>query len=397
MPSKSDRQSTGPAHPTGMNFAIAGAALLVVAGVVAFSFATGVNQKQTAGVVGAPIRVTSTACEPNAMTVAAGRRSFEITNASDRPIEWEILDGVVVVAERENIAPGFRQMLTVTLAPGDYDMTCGLLSNPRGTLRVTPSEEWSTASADIGLRAFLGALGEYKVFLITEANAAIAGAEALSAAIKDNDLDNAQNLWRAARLPYKHIEPLAYRLSDLESAIDPVADYLAGRETDPGFTGYHRLEYGLFETGTTDGLTDIADALISDLTELKTRVSAFSIDPALLVALPADMARQLADGRIEAGEDHYAHADLAELAASLDGIAKLAGLLQDVLAPVDPALVTRIGDRLAATTAEIAALKSGDTYPTYDTVNADSRARLAGSFAELADTLDQINRVIGGV
>ena len=397
MSSNPDRQTTGPARPVGMKLALIGAALLVVAGILAFSFATILNQDRTASIVGEPIRVTTTACEPNVVTVEAGRRSFEITNASDRPIEWEILDGVMVVAERENIAPGFKQMLTVPLAPGDYDMTCGLLSNPRGTLHVTPSEEWSTASTDIGLRQFLGALGEYKVYLITQANAAIAGAEALSAAIKADNLEEAQNLWRAARLPYRRIEPLAYRLSDLETTIDPVADYLAARETDPGFTGYHRLEYGLFEARTTDELADTADALVSDLTELKARMSAFTIDPALLVALPGDMARQLADGKIVAGEDNYAHADLGELAASLDGIAKLAGLLQDVIEPVDPALVTRIDEQLAATAAEIAALKSGDAYPDYDTINADRRAQLAGSFTALADTLDQINQTIGGV
>ncbi len=397
MSSKPDRQTTGPTRPAGMKLALVGAAFLVVAGIVAFSFATALNQSRTAGVVGEPIRVTTTACEPNAVTVEAGRRSFEITNASDRPIEWEILDGVMVVAERENIAPGFKQMLTVSLAPGDYDMTCGLLSNPRGTLHVTPSEEWATASTEIGLREFLGALGEYKVYLITQANAAIAGAEALSAAIKADDLETAQNLWRAARLPYRHIEPLAYRLSDLETTIDPVADYLAGREADPGFTGYHRLEYGLFNARTTEGLAGVADALVSDLTELKARMSAFTIDPALLVALPGDMARQLADGKIAAGEDHYAHADLSELAASLDGIAKITGLLQVVLEPVDPALVTRIDDQLAATGAGITALGSGDAYPDYDTISAEKRAQLAGSFTELADTLDQINQAIGGV
>ncbi len=44
-------------------------------------------------------------CEPNALTVPAGRASFRIVNRSDRAVEWEILDGVLVVEERENIAP----------------------------------------------------------------------------------------------------------------------------------------------------------------------------------------------------------------------------------------------------------------------------------------------------
>jgi iron uptake system EfeUOB component EfeO/EfeM len=56
-------------------------------------------------------------------------------------VEWEILDGVLVVEERENIAPGLSQVINANLLPGDYAITCGLLSNPRGTLHVTPTAE----------------------------------------------------------------------------------------------------------------------------------------------------------------------------------------------------------------------------------------------------------------
>ena len=66
----------------------------------------------------------------------AGKTTFKIKNASTRRLEWEILKGVMVVEERENIVPGFVQSLTATLDPGTYEMTCGLLSNPKGTLTV---------------------------------------------------------------------------------------------------------------------------------------------------------------------------------------------------------------------------------------------------------------------
>lgn len=83
--------------------------------------------------------VTDKGCEPIALTVAAGKTMFKIKNTSKRAIEWEILQGYMVVEERENIIPGFVQNLTATLEPGDYGMTCGLLSNPKGSLKVTAS------------------------------------------------------------------------------------------------------------------------------------------------------------------------------------------------------------------------------------------------------------------
>jgi Dyp-type peroxidase family/Cupredoxin-like domain len=41
-----------------------------------------------------PITVTDRGCEPNAVTVPAGKTTFRIRNQSRRALEWEILDGV---------------------------------------------------------------------------------------------------------------------------------------------------------------------------------------------------------------------------------------------------------------------------------------------------------------
>ena len=78
------------------------------------------------------VTVTDKQCEPMSLTVNAGKTQFLIVNQSQKALEWEILKGVLVVEERENIAPGFSQKLTANLQPGEYDMTCGLLTNPKG-------------------------------------------------------------------------------------------------------------------------------------------------------------------------------------------------------------------------------------------------------------------------
>lgn len=82
------------------------------------------------------VGVNDEACEPMQLTVKRGKTQFLIKNNSARAVEWEILKGVYVVEERENIAPGFSQKLTAKLEPGKYEMTCGLLSNPHGVLIV---------------------------------------------------------------------------------------------------------------------------------------------------------------------------------------------------------------------------------------------------------------------
>ena len=71
------------------------------------------------------VTVTDKQCEPMTITVNAGKTQFIIQNHSQKALEWEILKGVMVVEERENIAPGFSQKMTANLQPGEYDMTCG--------------------------------------------------------------------------------------------------------------------------------------------------------------------------------------------------------------------------------------------------------------------------------
>ncbi|MFV0334679.1 MAG: iron uptake system protein EfeO [Tropicimonas sp.] len=371
-------------------------AALALAGIGAFWWASQRNAPPR-GAADETVTVTARACDPMEMSVAAGRRSFEITNGSDRPVEWEILDGVMVVAERENILPGYRSMLNVTLAPGDYEITCGLLTNPRGVLHVLPSGEWDLAAGTVELRDFLGALGEYKVYLITQGTEAVRKAEALRDAIGAGNLAAAQAAWEAARAPYKRIEPLAYRLSDLENAINPVAVFLDGREGDPAFTGYHRLEYGLYAQGSLDGLLPVAERLVSDLNDLKTRLSDFTIPPALLIALPGEMAQLLAEAKILPGEDLYAGTDLDAIAANLDGIGKLSGLLDAIAAPVDPALASGIATQLSATQATLEALRGADGFPPYDQMDEAARTTLAQSFGDLAEVLARLQPAIGGI
>ncbi|MBB4199315.1 iron uptake system component EfeO [Rhodoblastus sphagnicola] len=111
---------------------------------------------QAADVPTLPIAVTAQGCEPMALTAPAGKVTFVIANKSTRALEWEILQGVMIIDERENIAPGFKAKLTTKLEPGVYDITCGLLDNPRGKLTVTG------ATAAITPGDLTGPVAEYR-------------------------------------------------------------------------------------------------------------------------------------------------------------------------------------------------------------------------------------------
>ncbi|MCI0509468.1 iron uptake system EfeUOB component EfeO/EfeM [Chromohalobacter marismortui] len=300
--------------------------------------------------------VTAQGCEPQELSVPAGETRFNIVNDSQRAIEWEILDGVMVLEERENITPGLHQPLTATLAPGDYAMTCGLLSNPHGTLHVTANGD--APAVALSRQAFIAPLAEYKVYLVLQSRHLVDAAETLHQAIAAGELDAARIAYREARLIDQRLAMAIGLYSDLDERLNARADYFAKREQDPQFVGFHRLAHGLFETGSTDGLTPIATQLLEDTRTLGERLRHQAIPP-----------DQLANGSARVLMAWYAHArddktlnahELLDLQGLAAGAEKIVTLLTPLLERQAPntlealqAKLARLQQRLAETASSV--------------------------------------------
>lgn len=381
-----------------MKAAIGAAVVLVIAGGIAFWLASRNARheaRDAAGVV--TVTITGRTCEPNELTVPAGRNTFRIVNKSDRAVEWEILDGVMVVEERENIAPGFTQTLTAKLVPGTFAITCGLLSNPRGTLHVTPTAESEATKSAGGPPpvAFIGPLAEYQVYLALESGALAETAGRFVAAIKAGDLAQAKALYAPARAPYGRMGPVADRFADLDTAIDARADYFEGREQDPGFTGFHRLEWGLFAQNSTEGLAPVGDKLLSDIASLRQRVRTLDLPPEALAAGAQRVVERIADQKIDGSVDRYAHTDLADFAANVEGSRKIVDLLRPLLTPINPELAADVDRQFGAAESALARHRQGDGFVSYEGISADERAALAKQMRDLAAAIARLNAALG--
>ena len=62
------------------------------------------------------------------------------------------------------------------------------------------------------------------------------------------------------RVSWERIEPIAGLVEEIDGTVDARVDDFES-ETDPDCTGWHRLEYLLFEQNTTDGAAEFADGL----------------------------------------------------------------------------------------------------------------------------------------
>ena len=382
-----------PMSPTLTRAALASAGLLVLLGLGTFWYAARSGAPApTEGEIA--VTITDTSCDPAELTAPAGRTTFRVHNASNRTLEWEILDGVMVVAERENITPGLNATLTERLRPGTYDITCGLLSNPRGKLTVLATAESEAAKAQPETRAFIGPLSEYRVYLARRAGELVKATETLSERVAAGDLAGAREAWLDAREPWRRMAPVAGRFADLANGMDPLADYLAGREEDPAFTGFHRIEYGLWGKGTTDGLSPAAAQLATDAGALRDRLKTLDVAPADLAGNAAALARRVAD-QATGSQAPYSGADLAEFSADLDGIEKSALLVDPLVAEADPTASSALHQALDAARATLDSFRVDGAFPPYDQVDAAGREKIAAAFTAVAAAVDALNPAIG--
>jgi iron uptake system component EfeO len=381
-----------------LRWALAGSVIVMIAAGGLFYYASKMAAaKRLANHDEVLVTIQPHSCEPNALTVPAGHASFRIVNRSDRAVEWEILDGVLVIEERENIAPGLSQVINANLAPGDYSITCGLLSNPRGTLHVTPTAASDAAAkARPSMVAFVGPLSEFRVYLNSQGGALIKAVTALQQAIESGDLSQAQALYVPARTAYQRVAPAAQRLAQLDNAINARADYFEKREQDPGFTGFHRIEYALFEQRDLSDLAPVAQRLLTDVRTLKQQLLAHSLPPEQLVSIMVRNLNGIADVRAGSGEEErYSHSDLNGFVANLDATRKVVDLLRPLLSKSAAGLLGKIDTALYAFDAELNAFKVGDGYASYDSVSAEQRNQIADKAKALATALDEIDPALG--
>jgi iron uptake system component EfeO len=349
-----------------------------------------------AGADTSPVSVTVTdkGCDPFALTVTEGKSTFAIRNASQRALEWEILDGVMVVEERENIIPGFTQTLSATLSPGEYQMTCGLLNNPKGKLIVMAAVS-GQSTAPASALDLAGPLAEYKLYVSREVDAMLADTEAFVAAIKANDLAKARALYAPARTHYERIEPVAELFDDLDKAIDVRADDFEKKEEDPGFAGFHKIEKSLFTDKSTAAAQHAADKLLADVRELRSRIDTLTIPAGKMVAGAADLIEEVAKTKISGEEDRYSHTDLWDFQANVDGAQKIYTLLRPLAAKRNAAFVKRVDENFKQVDALLAKYKSANGFESYDKVRDSDRRAMKGPITTLAEDLSTLRGRLG--
>jgi iron uptake system component EfeO len=340
------------------------------------------------------ISVTSTddACDVGTTELQAGTHHFQVANKGTEVTEFYVYGaGDKVVAEVENIAPGLSRDLLAELSAGQYQAVCkpGMTGDGiRKELTVTGASGGGAQDASLAQAA-----AEYQAYVRSETAPFLQQTTAFVAAVTAGDISGAKALYPATRLHWERIEPVAESFGDLDPLID-------GREGDqaPGqdFTGFHRIEKALWETGNVSDMGPYADQLLADVQEIVTRADQVTLQPLQLANGAKALLDEIATGKITGEEERYSHTDLWDFAGNLEGSKKAIDVLRPFLQENDADLLTRIDQRFAATQALLDTHRSGDGWVFYDQLDQAQLHALSDSITALTEAVSTVASVVAG-
>jgi iron uptake system component EfeO len=337
-----------------------------------------------------PVAASDDACDVDASELEAGTHEFAVTNSGSKVTEFYVYaEGDRVMAEVENIAPGLSRELLVELPAGEYEAACkpGMIGDGiRNALTVTG--EAATLSEDESLAQ---AAEDYQRYVQSQTAALTEQTTAFVEAVKAGDVEGAKALFPVARTYWERIEPVAEIFGDLDPRID-------GREGDQAegedFTGYHRIEQALWETGDVADMGPYADQLLADVEEIVALANETTLDPLQLANGAKALLDEVATGKITGEEDRYSHTDLWDFAANLEGSQAAVQALRPYLEEADPELVAEIDERFADAEAELEQYRSGDGWQLHDQLRQEQLKGLSDSITALTDSVSQVAAVV---
>jgi len=240
----------------------------------------------------------------------------------------------------------------------------------------------------------VGPLSDYKLYVAENTAELLVNVEKFTTAVKAGDIDTAKALFAPTRTSYEKIEPIAELFADLDAPIDARADDYELAEADPEFTGFHRIEYGLWEQGSTAELGEFADKLLADVQALDARITDLVFPPEVVVGGAAALMEEVAATKISGEEDRYSHTDLWDFDANFAGSKKIYDLLKPLV--TDAEFTARVDANFADVDAVLDKYQAADgSFVSYEELTDADRDVLAAKVNTLAEDLATLRGQLG--
>jgi iron uptake system component EfeO len=331
-------------------------------------------------------------CASNSTSFPAGPLTVNIKNTDATAVsEVELLSDQRIVAEKENLPPGFSGAFSVNLDAGSYTLYCPGAKTEKTSWTVTGTAP-SAASGTVEELLADGAT-KYGQYVTTQVGYLVDTTKALDAAIDSKDLTAAQNAYMKARPYYEKIEPVAESFTvagnDLDAAIDSRADDVAADK----FGGFHRIEKGLFQDKSLDGLPEIMDTLLDNVGKLQTLTTGLTYKPYELANGAQDLLDEVSKTKITGEEERYSKIDILDFQANDEGAEQAFASLLPALKQIDSSLSDTISAAFKSLDDLVDSYRTGTNasgFQLYDSISDADRQKFAAAVKAVQEPLSQV-------
>ncbi|MEV7731463.1 iron uptake transporter permease EfeU [Streptomyces sp. NPDC088921] len=340
------------------------------------------------------VAVSETDCGKGFTAPKAGRQTFRMRNTGDRTSEVYLVDPGTgaVYGEVEGLAPGTTRDLVATVAGGTYAWRCVAGSGKAVTsraVRVTGGGG-TTAVVPVSAHDLAAPLKSYKAYVDRGLATLVAQAHRLSDDVTAGRLGAARADWLTAQRTYASLGAAYGTFEDYDQKIDGRPDGLPGGVHDKDFTGFRRIEYGLWHGQTASQLTAPARQLAADAAGLRKAFPAQDFDPGDLPLRAHEILENTLQFELTGDADQGSGTELATADANLTGTRELLTVLRPLLTTRAPHLLPTVDADLARLQKLIDSAHHGGSWTPVERLDATARARLNGATGQLLEDLSPV-------
>ncbi len=323
-----------------------GALALAVCGVLLAGCSAGPKSASAHPADGLPhtgIRVTLGACGGRWPHPHAGDQVFDVRNDSHVAAEVDLVNpsSGLVYGEIEGLGPDTTRPMQVTLGGGRYAFKCLPDDDPGylgPTATVPGHAPAGPAAAAVTEQDVIPPTLAYQKWIGRQLSVLAAKSVRLRDDIDRGASSAARTDWLAAHLVYERMGAAYGTFGDADRKIDGTTAGLKGGLHDPHFTGFHRIEYGLWHGQGTARLRPYGDRLVKDVDALKSSWPRARMDPLQMGLRAHEILENAVQFELTGRTDYGSGSNLATVRANLDGTRTVLGYLHPLVAARYPRL-----------------------------------------------------------
>jgi iron uptake system component EfeO len=299
------------------------------------------------------ISLNNASCGGTWTLAKPGWHTFDLYNANNVGGEVDLIDPKTggIYAEVDQLGPGTTQTMSLDVGSGKYAFRCLFDdTDPMtgSTVTVPGHVKGFAPTVPVTFNDLLGPDKAYQAYVATGLKTLVGQTETLDGDVQRGNLAAARRDWLPAHLTYETLGAAYDAFGNFDDEIDGRADALG--VTNPKWTGFYRLEYGLWHGQPASELTPYANDLAADVRSLLATWPTMEI-PLIDIGLRThEIMENALEFQLTGHDDYGSGTTLATVLANIQGDRELLSLLHPLLVsryPGLPAVYTWL-DRLQA-------------------------------------------------